>query len=118
MSENKHHHPSYFINSLLDIEFYSDCNADCIDQISKSIDLVKTYQILLKSIKLNEDGTIPYFDISDVFNYYEGLDDLVTNKNIQDLFNVNIMDLDMGPRGEAVPPIVNNPEKKEEEKNK
>ncbi|KAM9959622.1 hypothetical protein ACTFIR_000705 [Dictyostelium discoideum] len=98
MSENKHNHEPYLLDKLFDIQFSFKYNADCINQISESIDLFKAYQILLKSIKLNEDGTIPYFALSDVFNYYGGLDDLVINKNIQDLFNVNIMDLDLGPR--------------------
>ncbi|KAM9963915.1 hypothetical protein ACTFIW_005556 [Dictyostelium discoideum] len=95
MSEITHRHGSSLSEKFFDIEFTPRCSVKCINQLSECINMFKAYQILLGSIKINEDGTIPFFFLlSYVFNYYTGNDNFVENKNIQELFNVNILDLD------------------------
>ncbi|KAN0045643.1 hypothetical protein ACTA71_006021 [Dictyostelium dimigraforme] len=111
MSEITHHHASSMSEKFFDIEFTPKCNVSCINQISEFINMLKAYQILLKSIKINEDGTIPLFLLSDVYNYYIGNDNFVDNKNIQELFNVNILDLDF-PFEKRSTGTPNNSEKK------
>ncbi|EGC31932.1 hypothetical protein DICPUDRAFT_13521, partial [Dictyostelium purpureum] len=49
---------------------------------------------IFKSLKVSKDGTLPVFEFSDVFNYITG-EPILYQKNIQDLFKVNLLDFDI-----------------------
>ncbi|KAM9984041.1 hypothetical protein ACTFIZ_004734 [Dictyostelium cf. discoideum] len=81
------------LDNLFYFEFRKDCTAECIKDITAKFEIYKTATVLFQSLKVNEDGTLPPFRFLDVVNYYCGMDSLCENKNIQDLFSVNILDL-------------------------
>ncbi|KAN0028730.1 hypothetical protein ACTFIV_010582 [Dictyostelium citrinum] len=93
-----HHHPDFTENlfqydNLLEFEFGEDCIAECIKEVVERLEMYKTASILYQSLKVNEDGSLPLFQFRDVLHYYSGSDHLVQDKNIQDLFTINILDL-------------------------
>ncbi|KAM9979823.1 hypothetical protein ACTFIZ_006066 [Dictyostelium cf. discoideum] len=97
MSRN-HHHPDFTeklfqYDNLLEFEFGKDCTAECIKEVVERLEMYKTASILFQSLKVNEDGSLPPFQFRDVLNYRSGNDFLVQDKNIQDLFTINILDL-------------------------
>ncbi|EAL62522.1 hypothetical protein DDB_G0289843 [Dictyostelium discoideum AX4] len=92
-----HHHPDSTekllqYDNLLEFEFGKDCTAECIKEVVESLEMYKTASILYQSLKVNEDGSLPLFQFRDVLHYHSE-DYLVEDKNIQDLFTVNILDL-------------------------
>ncbi|KAM9945799.1 hypothetical protein ACTFIT_004074 [Dictyostelium discoideum] len=93
-----HHHPNFTENlfqydNLLEFEFGKNCTAECIKEVVERLEMYKTASILYQSLKVNEDGSLPPFQFRDVLNYYIGEDHLVQDKNIQDFFTINILDL-------------------------
>ncbi|KAM9963900.1 hypothetical protein ACTFIW_005541 [Dictyostelium discoideum] len=76
-------------------EFYfpSHCTVECLNDFIESLEKYKSISTLYKSLKVNEDGSLPRFNFSDVLYYYNGNDSFNENKNIQDLFTINILDL-------------------------
>ncbi|KAM9959867.1 hypothetical protein ACTFIR_000968 [Dictyostelium discoideum] len=94
-------------------EFYfpGHCTVECLNDFIESLEKYKSISTLYKSLKVNEDGSLPPFNFSDVLNYYGGKDFLVDNngndsfnenKNIQDLFTINILDLNFPVTTETI----------------
>ncbi|EGC35959.1 hypothetical protein DICPUDRAFT_78377 [Dictyostelium purpureum] len=77
-------------------QYSENCNEACIQEYKTYMDeIIKKLQIISlinQSVKVKEDGTIPEFSICRVFAYYAGDEDA---EDIQDLFNINILDLDI-----------------------
>ncbi|EGC29483.1 hypothetical protein DICPUDRAFT_42812 [Dictyostelium purpureum] len=73
-----------------------ECRQKYIKALEELSDAIKAHINLIKSLKKNEDGTLPSFYMGDVYACCEGnLDPRMNyNLNIQDLFNVNLQDLD------------------------
>ncbi|KAM9959809.1 hypothetical protein ACTFIR_000910 [Dictyostelium discoideum] len=93
-----HHHPDFTeklfqYDNLLEFEFGKNCTAECIKEVVERLEMYKTASILYQSLKVNEDGSLPPFQFRDVLHYQSGEDYLVENKNIQDLFTINLLDL-------------------------
>ncbi|EGC39211.1 hypothetical protein DICPUDRAFT_23669, partial [Dictyostelium purpureum] len=79
--------------------FSEGCTEICRQEFIKTLEYIRErYRILIeiyKHLKKNEDGSFPKFDPDDVFFYYEGRDDEIQDKNIQDLFDVDILSLNI-----------------------
>ncbi|EGC39420.1 hypothetical protein DICPUDRAFT_23835, partial [Dictyostelium purpureum] len=78
-------------------EFREDCTNECLQSYIQKLelDVIRAQTILdvYKSLKVPEGGTIPKFNFGDVMFYYQEKDDAISNKNIQDLFNINLSNL-------------------------
>ncbi|KAM9983279.1 hypothetical protein ACTFIZ_000170 [Dictyostelium cf. discoideum] len=78
---------------LFDIEIPDGSTAKYVSDLVESFEKYKSAAMLYASLKPKEDGTYPSFKFLDVINYYTGQDKYLFNKNIQDLFSINILDL-------------------------
>ncbi|KAM9974870.1 hypothetical protein ACTFIW_008340 [Dictyostelium discoideum] len=78
---------------LFDLEIPDGSTAEYISDLVESFDKYKSTAMLYASLKPKEDGTYPSFKFMDIINYYTGEDKHLINKNIQDLFTINILDL-------------------------
>ncbi|EGC39210.1 hypothetical protein DICPUDRAFT_75219 [Dictyostelium purpureum] len=79
--------------------FSEGCTERCRQEFFKTLEYLRErlkIQIeIFKHLKKNEDGSFPTFNIYDVYSYYEGRDDELQDKNIQDLFDVDILSMDI-----------------------
>ncbi|KAM9960156.1 hypothetical protein ACTFIW_009281 [Dictyostelium discoideum] len=78
---------------LYDIEIPDGSPAKLVSDLVESFEKYKSTAMLYASLKPKEDGTYPTFKFSDIMCYYSGDDRLLENKTIQDLFFINILDL-------------------------
>ncbi|KAN0003133.1 hypothetical protein ACTFIZ_009307 [Dictyostelium cf. discoideum] len=99
-------------NLLFDIEIPDGCTAEYISDLVESFDKFKSTAMLYASLKPKEDGTYPSLKFIDIIDYYTGEDKHLFNKNIQDLFTINILDLNFP----GIKKRTDIPTKKKEEK--
>ncbi|KAM9960940.1 hypothetical protein ACTFIW_010100 [Dictyostelium discoideum] len=77
---------------LFDLEIPDGSTAEYVSGLVESFEKYKSTAMLYASLKPKEDGTYPSFKFLDVIDYYTG-NERLRNKNIQDLFTINILDL-------------------------
>ncbi|EGC30181.1 hypothetical protein DICPUDRAFT_158100 [Dictyostelium purpureum] len=103
-NNNLHNHNFTLYGFLPDEDFLWDnifymggCTEECRQNYIKALeelsDAIKGHISIIKSIKKNEDGTLPSIYLGDVNAFYEGTN--IMNPNIQDFFNVNLLDLNL-----------------------
>ncbi|EGC38244.1 hypothetical protein DICPUDRAFT_91459 [Dictyostelium purpureum] len=83
---------------IFEVPLEKGCTIDCLQKYLEMLDdEVKIFENVAKvyrSLKIEPDGTLPEFEFNDVINYYMGEFERLKNKNIQDLFNTNISELE------------------------
>ncbi|EGC32835.1 hypothetical protein DICPUDRAFT_155190 [Dictyostelium purpureum] len=74
-----------------------ECRQNFLKVYIELRETLDTFITLFRGIKLSKDGKIPMFSMFEVADYYEGKDRYLggVNKNIQDLFDINLLDLNI-----------------------